>query len=529
VSDPNDRKRRESPLTGNPPEVLMGIASSPEPSASARPPAGAPAVAEPTASEVVNQSDRAEPAAGVVGKSHAVPPDPTPLIASLIVVASLMSVIWNLQDASLDNANTGSRYATIESLVDYGTYSIDKSRYVRTIDKRKANGHFISSKPPTLPTYAAGVYWVYQKFTGKTIADHEGDVVRFVSLFTGGIFHLVFLIFFYRLCRMLIKKQLALIAVTAAAGFCYLGVAYATAINNHSIAAAIGVAGLFYAYRIRQNLDAGVRSWIYCGLCFGFMAAVDLPCGIFVPIVGLYLGTHNWRRTLLCFLPAVLPGAFCQLLLGYISSGSIIPAYVNSELKEFEGSYFNGRQRGIDALREPKHIYAFHALLGHHGLFSMTPVLGFGLWELVRSLRRRERLAEGLLVGSALLTIVGFYIFRTRNYGGWCVGMRWFVPVMPLLLLYFGLWLDRIRITRLTWSAVLIAFAVGAFNVQDGLTSPFQFSRWHNFLEGHPNHNRVGTKMNLGRAHKKASREKKLRKKKKRGNAKIKRKKPNRK
>ena len=74
-----------------------------------------------------------------------------------MMAASFVMVVWNLQDSSLDNANTGSRYATIESLVDYGTYWIDQSRYVGTIDKYQADGHYISSKPPMLPTLGAGV------------------------------------------------------------------------------------------------------------------------------------------------------------------------------------------------------------------------------------------------------------------------------------------------------------------------------------------------------------------------------------
>jgi hypothetical protein len=116
---------------------------------------------------------------------------------------------------------------------------------------------------------------------------------------------------------------------------------------------------------------------------------------------------------------------------------------------------------------------------------------------LLRSLRHRRLLRESLVCALALSAFLVFFIFRTRNYGGWCVGMRWLVPVMPLLLLYFGLWIDRIRVTRLLWALVLSAFMVSCFNVQDGLTSPFQFSVWHNWLEGAPNRNRVGKVFNV--------------------------------
>ena len=35
----------------------------------------------------------------------------------------------------------------------------------------KARGHFVSSKPPLLPTYGAGVYYLLKKVTGYNITD----------------------------------------------------------------------------------------------------------------------------------------------------------------------------------------------------------------------------------------------------------------------------------------------------------------------------------------------------------------------
>jgi hypothetical protein len=476
------------------------------PTPDAEPSAHANAQASADAVTGADTSAAAKPDSGATPQTNGDPTAfPNAWIASLLIVASLVMVLWNLQDSSLDNANTGSRFATIESLVDHGTYHIDKSQYVRTIDKVKVGKNYISTKPPALPTYAAGVYWVFQKITGKTIAANEGAVVWLVSLFTGWLAHAVFLIYLWRLARLLFQRQLALIGTLSAACFSYLGVAYATTINNHSIGAAIGLVGFYYAFRIRNEYAARPRHWIQAGLCFGFLTAVDLPCGAWMAAAVVYLGTYDWRRTLFLFVPALLPGLMSQLLLSYEITGSLKPAYENSELKQFKDNYFRGGQRGIDALREPKPLYLFNVLIGHHGVFSMTPLLGFGLWELVRSLKRKVRMPESILVAGVCLVITAFYVYRTRNYGGWCVGMRHLIPIMPLLLIYFGLWLDRVKLTRWLWSIVLAAFAVGSFNVQDGLSSPFQFSLWHNWLEGQPNRSRVGKKLNLGKGRAKAT------------------------
>lgn len=431
------------------------------------------------------------------------PPADTPkqltaYLVTLLIGLSALMVMWHLQDSSLDNANTGSRYGTIESLVDQGTYYIDKSQYRNTPDKFKVGKKLVSSKPPTLPTYGAAVYWTYQKITGRTIVSHEGEVVWIVSLMTGWLAHVVLLIYLYRFCQLLLKRQLAIILTVAAGGFAYLGAAYATAINNHSIAAAMSLVGFYYAFRIRNSHRAHWRHWIFCGLVLGFLPSIDIPSLALSAAVGVYLLTYDWKRTLLIYVPCLLPGLVAQLGLSYFTTGSFKPAYGNSELKNFSGNYFRHVKTGIDALKEPKHIYAFNVLLGHHGLFSMTPLFFFSVWEIGRRLRRRARhLPELLVVIAMSVAITGFYIWRTRNYGGWCVGMRWFIPFMPLLLLYFGLWLDRVNLKRTTWAVVLSAFLVSAFHVQDGLTSPFQFSVWHNWLEGKPNRSRIGDKMNL--------------------------------
>lgn len=422
--------------------------------------------------------------------------DPTTLIVSLLGICSLVMVLWHLQDSSLTNANTGSRYATVESLVDYGTYHIDQSRYVRTIDKMKVGDNFISSKPPTLPTYAAGTYWLYQQVTGKTIRKHEGSVVWFVSLCTGWLAHLVFLITLYRLSRLLLQRQLAIVGVFAAGAFSYLGVGYATTINNHSIGATLMLLGMYYAFRIRLGKGRPWH-WVASGLSLGYATAVDLPTGAMMFAALVYLGSHDVKRTLLWFAPALLPGLLTHLALNHLITGSFIPTYMNPELKDFAGNYFRERRSGIDALREPKPIYAFNVLLGHHGLFSMTPLFFFAAWEIGRSLWRRVRLAETLVVSFVAVAITGFFIFKSRNYGGWCVGMRHLVPVMVVLIPFFGLWLERIRLTKLSWGAVLVAFGIGTFHVQDALDSPFQFSRWHNWIDGTPNRGRVGKTLNV--------------------------------
>jgi hypothetical protein len=427
---------------------------------------------------------------------------------ALLICASSMMVLWHLQDASLKNANTGSRYATVESLVDYGTYAIERSRYRNTVDKVKIGDHFYSSKPPILPTYAAGVYWVYKQLTGHTIADYEGEVVWLGSLTSGWLSHVVLLVYMYRLSRLLFRRRLAVIGTVAAAGFTYLGAAYATTLNNHSVAATFAIAGLYHVLRARSPAGR-TRDWIFAGSWLGFLPGLDLPSAAISAALGACLLLRDWRKAALWFVPAALPGLVLHLALTYAVTGSLLPIYARRELYEYPGSYWLN-ESNIDALREAKHIYAFNLLLGHHGLFSMTPIFVFSVIGLVRAIRtpRFDRTVALAVAGVTLVTLV-YYVASTYNYGGWCVGARWLVPLMALLVVFFGVWLDRVELARYKLWLVMAAFCVGAYNVQDGLSGPFQYSRWHNWLEDAPNRSRTDDKINLGRAWERNAKEKK--------------------
>ncbi|MEX2139701.1 MAG: hypothetical protein WD894_10595 [Pirellulales bacterium] len=96
---------------------------------------------------------------------------------------------------------------------------------------------------------------------------------------------------------------------------------------------------------------------------------------------------------------------------------------------------------GIDKGEPDLGKYTFHALIGHHGIFSLTPV-----WLLIVPgvvLLARQRSGYGypaLATLIAIITIicVTFYILRPpldRNYGGMTSGFRWVFWLAPLWLL----------------------------------------------------------------------------------------------
>lgn len=404
-------------------------------------------------------------------------------VASLLIAVSAGMVFWHTKDSAIRNTNVGSRYATVEALVNHGTFAIDDTQYIRTIDKVHVNGRFYSSKPPLLSTMAAGVYAVYRGITGYNIRKEEKKVVKVVNLVFGVGLHVLLLVHLFWLMLLVVRRQEAALACIAAVGFAYLGVGYAVELNNHTPAATFGLVAFYYAFRIRNGPRLGVAvkrtHWVLCGLAAGLIPGISLPGGALTAGLALYLFLHDRRQTLLFFLPATLPGVIAHFVLTYLSTGSLLPVYLLKGAYDYPGSYWL-KPRGIDALNEPKYLYAFHLLIGHHGLFSMTPAFVFSSIALVNALRRRTDLfREAVLVTGVTAVITLFLIFRTNNYGGNCVGFRWAIPYMPLLFVFFAVYLDRVRIRWWLWGLVLLTLLVGQFHVHDAFWTPWHTSKWH--------------------------------------------------
>lgn len=107
---------------------------------------------------------------------------------------------------------------------------------------------------------------------------------------------------------------------------------------------------------------------------------------------------------------------------------------------DYPGSYWHdGARKGVDIGESNPAVYAFHCLVGHHGIFSLTPVWLLVIPGWILALRR-ERPWQWLAITAFGLSIVviGFYLMRPpldRNYGGQCSALRWVFWLSPLWIL----------------------------------------------------------------------------------------------
>ena len=132
-----------------------------------------------------------------------------------------------------------------------------------------------------------------------------------------------------------------------------------------------------------------------------------------------------------------------------------------------------GSARGVD-LGEPSRLqYLIHMTVGHHGIFSLTPIWIFSLLGIAVAWRDPEPIWRQLAYVLLTLTFVllVFYTMRPladRNYGGVASGFRWFFWLTPLFLLML---IPAWRIIRKSMLLIWLWSICLAISIYSGLHS----------------------------------------------------------
>lgn len=388
------------------------------------------------------------------------------------------------------SANDRSRWMTIRALVEYGTYEIDRivgQPTWDTIDMVQHRGrdgqlHLYSSKPPLLATLLAGEYWLIHQLTGATLRDQPYVVGRFM-LMTVNILPLVLMyVLLGRLVERFGTTDWGRVFVMASATLGTFLNTFAVVLNNHIVGAVSAAVALYAVVRIAYDGERRLRYFVLAGLAAAFTAANELPATSLLVAVGLLLLWYAPRQTIVGFVPAAGLVAVAFFGTNWLAHESLRPPYFHRSATNPEDNWYHytytvhGREvksywlnrQGIDRGEPTKTMYALHTLVGHHGIFSLTPVwllsvAGTGMWLLATDRARRELAA---LVAALTLICLFFYIGlrpqEDRNYGGMTSGLRWVFWFAPLWLLVMIPAADRSARSTLGMScaALLLTFSV---------------------------------------------------------------------
>jgi hypothetical protein len=433
-------------------------------------------------------------------------------------------------------SNDRSRWATVRALVDEGTYAIGRrdpstatpdnpygdhgiifepgwtsiDRVLRPGDPGEVR-EFYSSKPPLFSTLVAGEYWLLRKLFGWSLADEQGRwlVVRTGLLTINALPLLLSLLLLARLAERLGATEWGRLFVLAVACFGTYLTPFAITLNNHTPAACSALFALAAALRIWTEPRAPAWCFLAAGFFAAFTACVELPALAFAALLFAVLLLRAPWRTVLFFLPPALLLGVAFFYTNYLAIGQWMPAYgeFGGPWYEYEGSlwklYPGEARKGIEwaSQRESRLVYAFHFLLGHHGVFSLTPVWILAVLGAIWSIRpegkarageangtdQRTRALRLVAVFTLLLTVVVTAFFLTWqkrwNYGGWTSGPRWLIWLTPFWLLSLLPMADWLSTRRWGRGLAYALLAVSVLSVSYPAWNPWRHPWLYNFLE----------------------------------------------
>jgi hypothetical protein len=462
-------------------------------------------------------------------------------LVATIVITSTVSLALGvlLRQPTMMAANDISRWCTVWSLLERGTYVIDECPWqIDTQDKVErtrgsesgnpdAAKHYYSSKPALLPTLIAGVLYPARVLSGipldrvvlqereerwsqkmdesapgkvKGVLEKPKDAVKwqtYVFYFKPVLVLLnivplaCFLVLFARVLDRYAASDWAwLFSLLAAAVGTYL-LPFTQTLNNHTVAAFSVFFALYQFLRIWDEWE--VAGWRFAAVGFfaAFTAVNEIPALSFLVLVlGLLLLRYP-RQTILWAIPGALFPLAASVLAQYAALGEFTLVYTEfgTESYLFEGSLWKtpleldalnlpwfdpqeAARRGI--VGESYGLYLFHMTLGHHGLWSLTPVFLFSLAGLARVLRaERTPLELGkwlcLLVSAGL---IGGFLYEPATWqtGGRLHPYLWVQLAVPLLLgvVAFGTWFGIVRrggppMAAVGWMTAVLTIVLLAF------------------------------------------------------------------
>ncbi|MEO2042701.1 MAG: glycosyltransferase family 2 protein [Pirellulales bacterium] len=417
------------------------------------------------------------------------------------------------------SANDRSRWLTIRSLAERGTFAIEDLAAEPGWDTIDAvvhpdkNGklHLYSSKPPLLSVLLAGPYWLLVQATGWTLGDHPFLLGRFMLVLYGLVPLGVTILASCSCIELIGTTDRGKIWSAATIAFGTLLTTFAVALTNHSFAAACTAISLYCVLVVTKTQG---RSWFLfaaAGLTAGLAAAFDLPALAWTMTVIGILAAFDWRQTACATLPAVLIVLVAALGTNVLAHGSAWPPYAfrtaptpseisikRNEIQtpvnqwnpenwyDYRFKMPNGRvvesywrsPGGIDRGETSITRYAFHAIIGHHGIFSLTPVWLLVLPGLIFMLRRPGHGWQILSVAiiAVSVTVILFYLTRQpwdRNYGGSTSGFRWVFWLAPIWISSLTPAADRMAASRTGYSVLLLLLGLSVLSVAAPTWNPW--------------------------------------------------------
>lgn len=362
--------------------------------------------------------------------------------------------------------------------------------------KNPETHEFYSTKPPLFTLIVAGEYWLLNKALGWSLTnrDDRWPIVCTILITFNVIPLIIVLVLLANLLEEYGGTDWGRLFVFTCACFGTFLTTFAVTLNNHTPAACCAMIALFPILNGRSIEWARpfrAIEMIVSGFFAGLAACFDLPAAILPALIGLVILLRGGRGLIWYVLAAAIPiGAL--LYLNHTTFETVVPIYSKKDTPwyKYEGSHWlkldqSPRPPGIDFVNEPKEIYALHMTVGHHGVFSLSPIWLLALLGMIGGMFAAVGARRALSVMAFLATgvVIGFYIWKTNNYEGWTSGPRWQFWLTPLFLLAMLPIADGLGEARGGRTLAYLFLAVSVFSVVYPVFNPWRHPWIYNLCE----------------------------------------------
>jgi hypothetical protein len=394
------------------------------------------------------------------------------------------SIAWVSARDYAGGWNDGSRLATVESLVDYRTWAIDRSIFVNpdaaprspyrddalvrhgTLDKLWIDGHYYSDKSPVPALLMAGIYSAWQWITGLSAAAAPAQFCFLMTFMTSGLAYVVSCLSVELMGGRAGLSARARLALTASFALGTVCTAYVRHVNNHILflgvlaPVVVGLAG--WPVDGRPSL----RHFAFWGFLSGLAYTIDLGAGpvllVAISLVALQYSRSLWPPAVIVL--SALPCVALHHFINYRIGGTLAPANSVAVYFKWPGCPFdNSNLTGGWHHADLRHfaVYALGLLFGKRGFCCHNPALylsaaGIFSFAWVQARCSPLLLFTWLWCGGTWI----LYSVSSNNWSGMCCSIRWFVPFLApaygLLSLALAAWPDRLGdlVVLSTWGIV---------------------------------------------------------------------------